>query len=123
ATATHDRTGGTVRIGSDAAGRAAQRAVPGATVREIELEHEHGRALWEVDLTRQGREFEVDVDATSGKVRHVDRDDDRRDGRDDDRDRHDAGDDHGGDGAGHDVGDDHGRDDAGHDVDDDHGDH
>ncbi|GAA1826842.1 PepSY domain-containing protein [Actinomadura chokoriensis] len=68
---------------------AALKAAPG-TVAEIELDDEHGRTAWEVDVVADnGQRREVTVDAADGKVltnRADDRDDHGRDadGRDDD---------------------------------------
>ncbi|HEY3506155.1 MAG TPA: PepSY domain-containing protein [Actinocatenispora sp.] len=59
-------------ITMDQAVRAAQRKVPNATVTEIEREHEHGRTVWEVGLRRGSTEYEVDVDATTGRAGPVD---------------------------------------------------
>jgi uncharacterized membrane protein YkoI len=53
------------------AGRArqiAQQRVPGGTVTEIGLDHERGRAVWEVYLTKQHREYEVYIDAATSKI-------------------------------------------------------
>ncbi len=49
----------------------AQRLVPGGKVTKTELDHEHGRAVWEVDLTKGGRHYEVKVDAGTGKILSV----------------------------------------------------
>ncbi|MEV0665703.1 PepSY domain-containing protein [Actinomadura luteofluorescens] len=47
---------------------AALKAVPG-TVQEIELDDEHGRTVWEVDVAgADGKEHEVTVDAATGKA-------------------------------------------------------
>lgn len=35
---------------------------------ETERDREHGRAVWEADLTRQHQEWEVTIDAVTGKV-------------------------------------------------------
>lgn len=65
----------------------ARAAVPGTRVTEAELEHEHGHKVWELDLTdRTGREHEVTIDATSGKLIHQARDHDDDHGRDHDDD-------------------------------------
>ena len=82
----------------------------GGEVTEVERELEHGRPVWDVELVRDGVEYEVDVDRETGEVLRFeadgrDDDDDRgRGGRDDDRwdddrwDDDDRGrDDHGGD--------------------------
>jgi uncharacterized membrane protein YkoI len=56
------------QVSADQARKIAQQHVPGGTVTEIEPEHEHGRALWEVYLTRQHREYEIYVSAVSGNI-------------------------------------------------------
>ena len=73
----------------------------GGTATKVERETEHGRAVWEVDVRRDSRITEVQVDTATGSVTRVD--DDGRDGRGrEDR----GGDDRGGDDRG---GDDRGR--------------
>ncbi|MEU5987955.1 PepSY domain-containing protein [Spirillospora sp. NPDC047418] len=66
---------------------AALKAAPG-TVAEIELDDEHGRTAWEVDIVAaNGERRDVTVDAADGKVltnRADDRDDDDRDDGEDD---------------------------------------
>ncbi|HEX5543066.1 MAG TPA: PepSY domain-containing protein [Micromonospora sp.] len=62
---------------------AAQARVPQGQVKEIELEREHGRLVWSIELMVDGVEYEVDVDAKTGDVVEVERDDDDDD-RDDD---------------------------------------
>jgi uncharacterized membrane protein YkoI len=58
----------------DAAG-AAEKAVSGR-VTSAEFENEHGRAVWEADVTgRDGARHEVTVDAATGKVLAQERDD------------------------------------------------
>lgn len=48
--------------------------VPGYVVK-VELEHEHGRQIWEVDIRAQnGIKYEVEIDAHSGQVLRVKRD-------------------------------------------------
>ena len=46
----------------------AQQLVPGGTVTETDLDHEHGKAVWEVDLTKNNRHYEVHIDAATGKI-------------------------------------------------------
>ncbi len=60
----------TARAGVSAgqARQIAQRLVPGARVTETELDHEHGRAAWQVDLRQQHDEWEVTIDAATGQV-------------------------------------------------------
>lgn len=47
------------------------------SVAEVELDYEHGRAVWEVEFTS---EHEVYVDASTGKVIKIELDDDHRPG-------------------------------------------
>ena len=96
------------RIAGLTADEAVSRAVDhlgGGTATKVEGETEHGRAVWEVDVRRDSRITEVQVDTATGSVTRVD--DDGRDdrGRDDQ-----VGDDRGGDDRG---GDDRGGDDRG----------
>ena len=62
------------KVGEGRARAIAQQRVPGAQVTETELEHEHGRAVWEVELVKQHREYEVTIDAITGTVMRVDSD-------------------------------------------------
>ncbi len=85
------------RLTADDAARIAQ-ARYGGTVHEIESEVEHGKPEWKVEITAaDGVTYDVRIDAVTGDLTRVDRDDDRRGGGDDDRDddhgRH-GGDDH-----------------------------
>lgn len=64
------------RIGSAAAERLAQNWVGSATVTELHLDGDHGQIVWEVDLTRQEREYEVTIDADTGSVLDGRQDDD-----------------------------------------------
>ena len=57
-----------VKVSADQAGKIAQQHVPGGTVTEIEIEHEHGRPLWEVYLTKQHREYEIYISAVTGNI-------------------------------------------------------
>ncbi|WP_203596184.1 PepSY domain-containing protein [Actinomadura bangladeshensis] len=62
---------------------AALKAAPG-TVAEIELDDEHGRTAWEIDVVAEnGERRDVAIDAADGKVL-TNRADDRDDDRDDD---------------------------------------
>ena len=56
------------RITEDDARAAATRAVPGATVTDLDLEEEDGYLVFEADLWRDGAEFEVTIDAGTGGV-------------------------------------------------------
>ena len=79
----HPARATTTPVGLDAAERTARAAVPGTRVTEAELDHEHGRRVWEFDLTdRDGHEHDVTVDATTGKIVQQGRDHDDH-GRDD----------------------------------------
>lgn len=55
-------------VSAEQARRMAQKLVPGGKVTKTELDHEHGRAVWEVDLTKGGRDYEVKIDRATGKV-------------------------------------------------------
>ncbi|WP_232666356.1 PepSY domain-containing protein [Pseudonocardia sp. TRM90224] len=69
-------------ITSEQATTAALQHLGGGQAREVELEREHGRLEWDVDVIKDGTRHDVRVDATSGQVTRQDVDDD---GRDDDR--------------------------------------
>lgn len=56
------------KVSADRARQIAQQRVPGGTVTEIQLDHEHGRAVWEVYLTKQHREYEIYIGAATGKI-------------------------------------------------------
>jgi uncharacterized membrane protein YkoI len=56
------------KVSQDQARQIAQQRVTGAKVAETCFDHEHGRAVWEVELTKQHREYEVTIDAVTGKV-------------------------------------------------------
>lgn len=51
--------------------------VPGATVKEAELEEEHGKLVWSFDLATKGKSGidEVQVDALTGEVSAVEHED------------------------------------------------
>ena len=40
----------------------------GGMVTETDFDHEHGKAVWEVDVTTQQRHYEFHIDAATGKV-------------------------------------------------------
>jgi uncharacterized membrane protein YkoI len=42
--------------------------VPGAMVTETDFDHEHGTAVWEIDVTKRNRHYEIHIDAATGKV-------------------------------------------------------
>lgn len=79
-------------ISRDEAKAIALRYVGGDVVKSAELEWEHGRLIWDIDVIRNGGEWDVEIDAASGKVVDVEaeahRDDDR--GREGDRGRDDG---------------------------------
>lgn len=51
------------------------------TEAEIEHGHGHGRTVWEFDLVKKsGQEYEVTVDASTGRVLSAHPDDEARDG-------------------------------------------
>ncbi len=56
------------KVSAQQARQIAQQRVPGAMVTETERDREYGRAVWEVDLTRQHHEWEVIIDAATGKM-------------------------------------------------------
>jgi uncharacterized membrane protein YkoI len=83
------------QLTADDAARIAQ-ARYGGSVHEIEREVEHGRLEWKVEITgADGVTYDVRIDAVTGDVTRVDKDDDDRgDDRDDDHGRHGGDDDH-----------------------------
>ncbi len=56
------------KVSAERARQIARQLVSGGMVTETELDNEHRRAVWEVDLTRQRQEWEVTIDAATGKV-------------------------------------------------------
>ncbi|MGE5286610.1 MAG: PepSY domain-containing protein [Micromonosporaceae bacterium] len=56
------------KVSSQQAPQTARHLVPGAKVTETERDREHGRAVWEVELHKQHHEWEVTIDAATGKV-------------------------------------------------------
>jgi uncharacterized membrane protein YkoI len=69
--------GGTLaqQVNADQAQSTALQAVPGQVL-EVELDHENGVVIWEVEIrTPDGRRAEVNVDANSGAIVKVERDD------------------------------------------------
>ncbi|MDO4770154.1 MAG: PepSY domain-containing protein [Brachymonas sp.] len=57
------------RISMERAIAIAQKHVPNGRVKKAELDHEQGRLVYEVDLvTRDRKEYDVKVDARTGKV-------------------------------------------------------
>lgn len=59
------------KVNAGQARHIAQQRVPGGTVTETDFDHEHGKAVWEVDLTKSNRHYEVRIDAVTGKVLNV----------------------------------------------------
>lgn len=53
--------------------QAALRETDGGRVSEVALDSKDGRDVWEVEIIRDGRETEVQVDATTGSVVEVER--------------------------------------------------
>lgn len=48
---------------------------PNARILEIELDHEHGRLVYEVELiTAEGQKKEVHVNATTGRIEKIEHD-------------------------------------------------
>ncbi|MFI6988069.1 PepSY domain-containing protein [Nonomuraea wenchangensis] len=87
------------KITAERAIELAHQQVQGAWVSEVDHD-DSGK--WEVELVKDAQVYEVDVDATSGKVtahgaKRADKDDDGRDDKGHDGKGHDRGDDHGGD--------------------------
>ena len=83
-----DRVEGTIQVADDApnmqamakitleqASEAAIAALPGATVQDTDLEEEDGYLVYEVDLALNGQEHEAYVDAGSGAVLCMERED------------------------------------------------
>ncbi len=95
----------TAAISRASAERIALRQVPGSRVREAELEREHGRLIWDVELLKNRIGYEVEI-SSGGKVLKVERRSDDHRGRDR---NHDRDDDHGHD-RGHEQNDDRGHD-------------
>ena len=83
-----DRVEGTIQVADDArnmqamakvtheqASEAALAALPGATVQDTDLEEEDGYLVYEVDLVMNGQEHDAYVDAGSGAVLCMERED------------------------------------------------
>ena len=64
-----DHTAG-AKVTKPEATRTALSSVKGGTVRDVELEREHGRLIWSFDIARAGSSgiTEVHVDALSGRI-------------------------------------------------------
>ena len=95
-------------IGLDAAKAIAIRVAGGGYVQSAERETEHGRAVWDIDVIRNGVEHDIDVDRATGDVtRHRVKDRSSDSGSTSPAEStptssatHDAGDDHGSSGHG-----------------------
>lgn len=79
------------QIGPERAAEIALERVGGGEVVEIEREREHGRPVWDIEIVKDGVEYELDIDRETGEIIKVERDDDSNDrddwgDRDDDRD-------------------------------------
>jgi uncharacterized membrane protein YkoI len=74
ASASHASQPAAGKVSAVQARQIAQQRVPGAMVTETDFDHEHGKAVWEVDLTRQHRHYEVHIDAATGQVLGVHQD-------------------------------------------------
>lgn len=60
-------------IGMDQAKQIALKKVPGAAVTEIERDKEHGTVVYEVKLIKGHYEYEIVIDARSGKILHTEK--------------------------------------------------
>jgi uncharacterized membrane protein YkoI len=71
----HDKLHAEAKLDRDAAEKIALARVPGGTVREAELEKEHGRVIWSFDIATPGSNdiTEVNVDAKTGEVVSVEK--------------------------------------------------
>jgi hypothetical protein len=59
---------GATQVGRAEAAQIALRAVPGGRVRSVELEQEHGRTVWDVDVMSGNVEHKVQVDVRTGEI-------------------------------------------------------
>lgn len=64
------------RINSEAAIQIALQRVPGRVVK-VELDYEDGRLVYEVDIHNPSGLYEVHVDAVTGRILKVEREDNR----------------------------------------------
>ena len=62
-------------IGLDRAKSIALKEVPGATVLKAKLDEDDGRMVYEVELLKDGLEYEFTIDAKTGKILEMDIDD------------------------------------------------
>jgi len=56
------------KISYERAKEIALATVGGGTVKEIELDRENGRLVYEVEVKYNGREYEIDIDAITGEI-------------------------------------------------------
>ena len=70
------------KISAAEARLAALKAFPGADIDEVELENEDGFLVYEVELTTNGEEMEVLIDAGDGSLLKSEREDDDDEGDD-----------------------------------------
>jgi hypothetical protein len=78
ATPTSDVSGGgTDAVDSARAIEIALGRVGGGMVTEVERERENGRPVWSVEISKDGIEYEVDVDRATGQVVGSERDNDQ----------------------------------------------
>jgi hypothetical protein len=61
-------TPGMARISSEEAQRIALRSMPGATFDEVDLDEEDGWLVYEVELLKAGEDYDVLVDAGTGRI-------------------------------------------------------
>ena len=63
------------KISKETAGQTALAKVPGGTIKEAEIEKEHGKLIWSFDITTPGSKdvTEVNIDAMTGDVVSVEK--------------------------------------------------
>ena len=61
-------------ISSDKAAQRAKNAVGGGKIEEIEFKYDDGIAIFEVDIEKKDKDFEVIIDARTGEVLRIKRD-------------------------------------------------
>lgn len=61
-------------IGTNKAKKIALSQVPGATVKKVELDKDDGIAVYEVELISGQYEYEIKIDAKTGKILEIDKD-------------------------------------------------
>ena len=60
-------------ISPDTAAQKAKNAVGGGKIEEVEFKQERGIAVFEVEIEKKDRDFEVTIDAKTGKVLKIKR--------------------------------------------------